>query len=77
MKNFIPEKKENRSINENIDILCDVLEEEIIIVNDKSFFLLSLVAPIFAACKRRFTLQKSCASPGGAIVNGNYFCRLL
>ena len=30
MKNFIPEKKENRSINENIDILCDVLEEEII-----------------------------------------------
>ncbi len=54
----------------NSDIYVDI-------VNDKSFFLLSLAAPIFAACKRRFTLQKWCASPGGAIVNGNYFCRLL
>lgn len=55
----------------------EMLDLITIIVNDKSFFLLSLAAPIFAACKRRFTLQKSCASPGGAIVNGNYFCRLL
>lgn len=51
--------------------------DAVVIGNDKAIFVLPVSCAGFALLKQHISYANSCASPGGAIANGKFICRLL